>query len=333
MTSYVLRRLLVAPLLLRAVSFIVFFLIRLVPGDPAEAMAGEKASPEMLAKLRERWALDQPIIVQYGLYVKRVVLEGDLGESYVRNKPIAEEIGERLPPTIELTVAAMLISLFAGVALGVLSAVKKGSWIDYAGSVFALLGVSVPVYWLGLLLLLAFGSSLATGGNLSAELTHPPEVTGLLLVDTLLAGDINAFADALRHLVLPAIALSTIPLALIARITRSSMLDVLESDYVRTARAKGLAPDVVIMSHALRNALIPIVTLAGLEFGYLLGGAVLTETVFKWPGMGTYIVDSLENRDYMAIQGAVTTLAGIFVLVNLFVDILYAFIDPRIRYA
>ena len=331
MTSYLVRRLLLTPLLLLAVSAIVFTLLRMVPGDPAEALLGEKASTEALMRKRTELGLDRPLVVQYGIYMQRVLTRGDFGESFVRGTPIASEIKRFLPATIELTLAAMAIALFTGITLGVVSAVRKGTWIDYVGSVFALIGVSIPVYWLGLLLLLAFGKALATAGNLSPSLSVP-STTGFLLLDTLIAGDMHAFADALRHLVLPAAALSTIPLALIARITRSSMLDVLESDYVRTARAKGLSPDVVVMRHALRNALIPIVTLAGLEFGYLLGGAVLTETVFRWPGMGTYIVDSLENRDYMAIQGAVLTLAATFVLVNLLVDILYAFIDPRIRY-
>ncbi len=330
MTAYVIRRLLVTPFLLIAVSFIVFGLIRSVPGDPAEALLGEKGSAEVLAEIRKTHGLDKPMVEQYRIYMTGVVFRGDFGRSYVHHIDVTDEIKRYLPATIELTCAAMAISLIFGVGLGVIAAVKKGTWVDYLSSVIALIGVSVPVYWLGLLLLIAFGKKLgASSGNLPVTL-FIERPTGFVLIDTLIAGE--GFGAACRHLILPAIALSTIPVALIARITRSSMLDVLESDYVRTARAKGVAPWKVVMVHAFRNALIPIVTLAGLEFGYLLGGAVLTETVFTWPGMGTWIVKSVQDRDYPAIQAAVITLATTFVLVNLLVDILYAFIDPRIRY-
>jgi ABC-type dipeptide/oligopeptide/nickel transport system permease component len=236
-----------------------------------------------------------------------------------------------LPPTIELTVVAMTFALAGGLLSGVVSAVYKSTWVDYLAMLVALAGVSVPIFWLGLLLLIALGGVFAGGGNLSLEYTLDP-ITGFLLIDTLLAGRLDMFMDALRHLALPALALGTIPMAMTARITRASMLEVLSSDFVRTARAKGLASHLVLMRHGLRNALIPILTLAGLEFGYLLGGAVLTETVFDWPGMGTYILRAVRDTEYDSIGGAILVLATIFVLVNLMVDILYTLIDPRIRY-
>jgi peptide/nickel transport system permease protein len=225
----------------------------------------------------------------------------------------------------------MTLALAGGLLFGVVSAVYKSTWIDYVAMLIALIGVSVPIFWLGLLLLIALGSVFAGGGNLSLEYTLDP-FTGFLLIDTLLARRPEMFVDALRHLVLPAMALATIPMAMTARITRASMLEVLNSDFVRTARAKGLDSHVVVIRHGLRNALIPILTLAGLEFGYLLGGAVLTETVFDWPGMGTYILRAVRDTEYDSIGGAILVLATIFVLVNLAVDILYTFLDPRIRY-
>ena len=332
MTTYVLRRLLAFVPLLLAVSFIVFLLIRSVPGDPVEAMYGEKATEEVRRQIIERWGLDKPILTQYWIYLKGIVTRFDFGTSYVRtHQSIAGEIGRHLPATIELTLASMFLAVLGGILFGVLAAVYKGTWIDYAGMTLALLGVSIPVFWLGLMLLISLGGVFAVSQAISPQFSIPT-VTGFLLIDTLLAGNIAAFFDALRHMILPAVALATIPMAMIARITRSSLLEVLDSDYVRTARSKGLAEDTVILRHALKNALIPIVTLGGLEFGYLLGGAVLTETVFEWPGMGRYILNSIAARDYLAISGAIEVLAVLFILVNLLVDILYAFLDPRIRY-
>lgn len=330
MTPYVLRRLLLLPAILLSVSFIVFVLMRAVPGDPVTNIVGEKAPAEVRERVRRERGFDRPVLVQYGIYVGRL-LRGDLGEAYKRNEGVGEQIARRLPATIELTLAAMTLALLGGLALGVLSAVYKGSWIDSASMTVALAGVSVPIFWLGLLLIMAFGGTFAISGSINPEY-FPRRITGFLLLDTLLQGEARMFLDALRHLVLPAAALATIPLAMTARITRAAMLEVLGSDYIRTARAKGLAPWPTVMRHALRNAAIPIVTLVGLEFGYLLGGAVLTETVFSWPGMGTYILQSVGEREYDAIGGAVLVLATIFVLVNLLVDVLYAFIDPRVRY-
>ncbi|MHC4607437.1 MAG: ABC transporter permease [Planctomycetota bacterium] len=331
MTAYVIRRaLLLLPLLL-AVSFIVFVLIRSVPGDPARVIAGDKAPQEEVEKIRKQYGWDKPILVQYVHYLGRLV-QGDLGISYRRpGETVTSEIARRLPPTIELTFVAMFLAIIGGVLIGVISAVYKGTWIDYLSMTFALLGVSVPVFWLGLLLLIAFGGIFAVGGNLNLQFSFDP-ITGFMLIDTLLIGRFDMFFDALKHLVLPGIALASIPAAMTARITRSSMLDVINSDYIRTARAKGLAPRKVILRHALRNALIPIITLIGLEFGYLLGGAVLTETVFDWPGMGTYILRAVQDREYDSLLGGILMLATTFVVVNLIVDILYAYLDPRVRY-
>lgn len=331
MTAYVVRRLLHLPLVLWAVSFIVFVLMRAVPGDPTAAIVGEKAPREIRDRVRRERGFDRPILVQYGLYLGKLV-RGDLGESYKHTgEKVSAQIARKLPHTIELSVASMAIALALGLGFGILSAVYKGRWIDYASMTVALAGVSVPVFWLGLLLILALGSVLPISGNLSP--THDVTTrTGFLLIDTLLMGSGALFWDAIRHLLMPALALSTIPLAMTARITRSSLLEVLQSDYIRTARAKGASPARVVLRHALRNAALPIVTLMGLEFGYLLGGAVLTETVFDWDGMGTYILMSVRETEYESIGGAVLVLAVTFVIVNLAVDLLYAFIDPRVRY-
>jgi ABC-type dipeptide/oligopeptide/nickel transport system permease component len=314
-----------------AVSFIVFVLMRSVPGDPTVAIVGEKASFDVRERVRRDRGFDKPIPVQYAIYLGKL-LRGDLGESFKHsNEKVADQIRRKLPHTIELTVAAMVVALTAGLALGFLSAVTKGTWVDYASMTLSLAGVSVPVFWLGLLLILALGDVFPIGGNLSPEL-FLDRVTGFILIDTLLAGDGALFLDALAHLALPVMALSTIPLAMTARITRSAMIEVLGSDYIRTAQAKGATPWRILTRHALRNALIPILTLVGLEFGALLGGATLTETVFDWDGMGAYILTSVRETEVESIGGAVLALAVTFVLVNLAVDILYAFIDPRVRY-
>ena len=324
------RRLLLLPLTMLAVSFVVFVVQRAVPGDPTVAIVGEKAPAEVRDRVRKERGFDRPILAQYGVYLGRL-LRGDLGASYAGDR-VADQIRRRLPPTVELTLVAMAIALLAGGALGVLSAVYRGTWIDALAAGVSLAGLSIPVFWLGFLLLLAFGGLFPTGGNYGVLLTYEP-LTGSVLFDSLVRGQWALFGDALRHLALPALALSTIPLAMTARITRASMLEVLGSDFVRTARAKGAAPSAVILKHALRNALLPIVTLLGLEFGYLLGGAVLTETVFNRIGMGTFILDSVRNTEYDSVGGAVLVLSLVFVFVNLSVDLLYSAIDPRVRHA
>ena len=331
MSAYVLRRLLLLPFTLWAVSVTVFVLLRAVPGDPVVAIVGEKAPAEVRERVRQERGFDRPILAQYAGYLGRL-LRGDLGESYKSSGDrVSEQIRRRLPPTVELAVAALLIALVVGGALGTASAVRRGTWIDYLAGTVSLAGLSIPVFWLGFLLLLVFGGIFPTGGNLGVRYDYDP-LTGFLLLDTLLRGQGAMFIDACRHLVLPALALATIPTAMTARITRAALLDVLGSDFVRTARAKGASPTRVVLVHALRNALIPILTLVGLEFGYLLGGAVLTETVFNRIGMGTFILDSVRNTEYDSIGGAVLVLALLFVLVNLAVDLLYAAIDPRVRH-
>ena len=331
MTSYIVRRLLASIPLLFVVSFLVFFLSRAGGRDPVDAILGEKGTPETRARVTRELGLDKPLIVQYGIYIGRV-LRGDLGTSYIRSgESVSAEIGRRFPATMELTLAAMLIAILIGVPAGILSAVRPRSWIDYISMSVSLAGVSIPVFWLGLLLVLAFQQWLPVSGNIDPAI-EVVRRTGFTILDCALAGDVHAFVDAVRHLILPAAALSTIPLAMTARITRSSMLEVLGSDYVRTAKAKGLSPSAVVVRHAFRNALVPVVTLIGLEFGYLLGGAVLTETVFDWPGMGTYTVHAVFQTDPVSICGASLVIATTFILANLAVDVLYAFIDPRVRY-
>jgi peptide/nickel transport system permease protein len=330
-TAYLLRRLAILPLVLWAVSFIVFVLLRSVPGDPAAAIAGEKAPAAVRDRVRRERGFDRPILVQYGIYMGRL-LRGDLGESFKHsNEKVRDQIARKLPHTVELAVSALAIASLVGLTLGVFSAVYKGGWIDAASMTVALAGVSIPVFWLGLLLILAFGSVLPVSGNLDPTYVAPDR-TGFLLIDTLLSGDAAMFRNALAHLTMPALALATIPLAVVARITRASMLEVLDSDYVRTARAKGVSPAAAVLRHALRNAALPIVTVLGLEFGTLLGGAVLTETVFDWDGMGTYILTSVRETEYDSIGGAVLVLAFTFVLVNLATDVMYSLLDPRIRH-
>jgi peptide/nickel transport system permease protein len=276
--------------------------------------------------------LDRSYLVQYGIYLADI-LQGDLGQSLRNGAPVATEIGVRLVATLELAVAAMLIASLVGIAAGVVSSVKPYSLMDYGSMVMALIGVSMPIFWLGLMLmyLLAVMFPVMPMMGRIGMGSEPEVVTGLMLVDTLLAGELGDFLDALHHLILPAFTLATVPMAIVARITRSSMLEVLNQDYVRTARAKGMSEAVVILRHALRNAFLPIVTVLGLNLGLLLGGAVLTETIFSWPGLGRYVVDSLMARDYAAVQGCILVFAVLMAFINLIVDLAYAVLDPRIR--
>jgi peptide/nickel transport system permease protein len=317
MAAYIVRRLLVAVPLLVVISFIVFFLSRAGGRDPVSAIVGERASSEARERAIKEFGLDKPLIVQYGRYLAGIVTRGDFGVSYVnQGRSVSQQLATYLPPTLELTLAAMGIALILGIAAGVLSAVYSRSWVDYLATGISLFG----------------GSWLPYGGNLDPTFDVPRR-TGFMILDCALSGQGPALRDALLRLILPACTLATIPLAMTARITRASMLEVLGSDYVRTARAKGLTPGRVVMKHAFRNALIPVVTLVGLEFGYLLGGAVLTETVFAWPGMGSFLVASVLDSDPMSVCGAAMVITALFILVNLAVDVTYAFIDPRIHYA
>jgi peptide/nickel transport system permease protein len=276
--------------------------------------------------------LDRSYPVQYGIYLSNI-LQGDLGNSLRNGAPVAAEIGLRLAATLELAVAAMLIASLVGIAAGVISAVRPYSAVDYGSMFMALIGVSMPIFWLGLMLMYLLSVMFPVMPMMGriAMGSEPEAVTGLMLVDTLLAGEPGDFLDALHHLVLPAITLATVPMAIVARITRSSMLEVLSKDYVRTARAKGMSEAVVILRHALRNAFLPVVTVLGLNLGLLLGGAVLTETIFSWPGLGRYVVDSLMARDYAAVQGCILVFAALMAFINLIVDLIYVVLDPRIR--
>ena len=316
------------------VTLLTFALIRLVPGDPIELLVGERGiDPERHAMLRAELGLDQPLLSQYGIYISDV-LSGDLGRSIVTKTPVIDEFLALFPATIELSICAIVFATAIGIPIGILAAVRRGSVFDYATMGVSLTGYSMPIFWWALLLILLFSVHLGwtpVSGRLSVMYYVEP-VTGFMLIDTLLSDEKGAFGSAVRHLVLPAIALGTIPLAIIARMTRSSMLEVLGEDYIRTARAKGLPPLRIIALHALRNALIPVVTVIGLAVGVLFAGAILTETIFSWPGVGKWLVESVRRRDYPVLQGGVLLVACVVMGVNLFVDILYGLINPRIRH-
>ena len=307
-------------------------MVRAIPGDPAQIMLGQQATQEQVQRVRENLGLDKPILVQYGLFLKNAV-RGDLGDSTVTGRPVTTELLVRLPATFELTAFAMLIAVLVGVPVGVISAVKQYSLLDKTTSVLALTGISMPIFWLAMILVVILGVNLELlpfPGRLDPT-TAITSITGLVLVDSLLTLNFAGFWDGLLHLIMPALALGTIPMAVVMRMTRSSMLEVMNEDYVRTARAKGVVPWRVISKHALRNAMLPTITVIGLQVGLLMGGAILTETIFSWPGIGLYTYTSVSSRDYASIQGIVLYGALLFVLINLLVDILYAVLDPRVR--
>lgn len=357
MLTYILRRILSSIPVLIGILFVTFALGRLIPGDPCRAILGEKATDKVCDEFIHRHGLDKPIPTQFGIYVSEI-LQGDLGVSLRYGKPVTDLILERLPTTVELSVAAMLFSVTVGIPLGIISAVKHNSAIDVGTMMIANVGVSMPVFWLGLMLAYLFALvlkdtplQLPPSGRLSPGLSAPAffdvwgwelavgsAVSNLMtflsrmnLVNSVLTGRWDVFVDAIRHLILPAIAVGTIPLAIIARMTRSSMLDVLGQDYVRTARAKGLPRIEVILKHALRNALLPLVTIIGLSLGSFLGGAVLTETIFGLSGVGRILYDSITARDYGVVQSFTVVIAVFFVALNLLVDISYTYLDPRVR--
>jgi peptide/nickel transport system permease protein len=322
----------IIPVLL-GVSIVVFFMVRAIPGDPAQIMLGQQATQEQVQQVRESMGLDKPIFVQYGLFLKDAI-RGDLGDSIVTGRPVTTELLTRLPATLELTAFAMLIAILVGIPVGVISAVRQYSLLDKSTSVLALTGISMPIFWLAMILVVIFGVNLELlpfPGRLDPT-TGITAITGLVLVDSLLTLNFAGFWDGLLHLIMPALALATIPMAVIMRMTRSSMLEVMNEDYVRTARAKGVVPWRVVFKHALRNAMLPTITVIGLQTGLLMGGAIITETIFSWPGIGLYTYNSISSRDYASIQGVVLYAALLFVLVNLLVDILYAILDPRVRY-
>jgi len=332
MLRFAVRRLLLLVPILLGLSILVFFWIRALPGGPAQALLGERATPETIAQIERQYGLDKPVHVQYWKYLQRTV-RFDLGTSVASRRPVTDELAERFPATIELSLAAMLFSVVLGIPLGFIAAKRYGTWLDHSSLVASLIGISIPIFFLAILLKYVFAVKLGllpTVGRISVliDLNHP---TKFYVLDALLAGDLNALWDVLKHLILPAVALGSIPLAIIARITRAAVLDVQNEDYVRTARAKGLSPREIDERHILRNALLPIMTIIGLQTGLLLSGAVLTETVFAWPGMGTWLVGAIRNRDFPVLQGGILFVALVFVLVNLIVDMAYALANPRIR--
>jgi peptide/nickel transport system permease protein len=357
MTTYILRRLILSIPVLFGILFATFALARLIPGDPCRAMLGEKATKVVCDEFNHRHGLDKPIVIQFGVYVSEIA-QGDFGTSFRYSKPITELLVERLPTTLELAFAALLIAVVIGIPLGVISAVRHNTWVDVSTMMWANIGVSMPVFWLGLMLAYVFALTLKgtpfqlpPSGRLSAGIVTVPFfatwgmqmsegtfaytildfLSRMNIINAILSGNWILFNDAITHLILPALALSTIPMALIARMTRSSMLDVLGQDFIRTARAKGLARRSVILKHAFRNALLPLITVIGLSLGGLLGGAVLTETVFNLSGVGRILYDGITARDYGIVQGFTVVIAIFFVALNLIVDISYAYLDPRIR--
>jgi len=330
---YALQRGLTAVPVLLGVSVLVFSFIHLIPGDPAVTMLGERATPEKVAEVRVRLGLDRPLWEQYVRYVGRVV-RGDLGVSIVRGDPVLTDLLRRFPATVELATAAIVVAVGLGIPVGVASAVWRNSVVDSLARLLALTGVSMPIFWLGVMLAWFFGVTLRvlpTGFRLVTGTAFVPW-TNFVIVDAALQGNWPLLVDALRHLILPALALATIPLAIVARMTRASMLEVLSREFIRTAEAKGLPQGAVILHHALRNALLPVVTVIGLQIGQLLAGAILTETIFSWPGIGLWVYESIEARDYAIVQGTSLFIAVIVVVVNLMTDLLYAVVDPRIRY-
>ncbi|WP_209506834.1 MULTISPECIES: ABC transporter permease subunit [unclassified Ruegeria] len=315
------------------VTLISFMFIRVLPGDPIIVMAGERGmTEERYQEMVEKLGFDKPVLQQYWEYLAGV-LQGDLGESFVTKKPVWEEFFSLFPATMELSLCAMIFAIALGLPAGVIAAVNRGKFFDRALMSSALVGYSMPIFWWALLLIIVFSGNLGwtpVSGRIDL-LYYFPNVTGFMLIDSLLSGQEGAFASAVRHLILPTIVLGTVPLAVIARQTRSAMLEVLGEDYIRTARAKGLSPTRINGLHALRNALIPVVTVIGLSVGSLLAGAILTETIFSWPGIGKWMVDSIFRRDYPVVQGGLLMIAVIVMLVNLLVDVLYGIINPKIR--
>lgn len=349
MTRYILRRLITVIPTLIGVTFVVFMFQRLIPGDPAVAMLGEHATQENVARIREQFGLNRPVFLdrealrrgdlaaffdtQYFRYMARL-LRFDMGNSIHRRIPVAETLKLRFPATMELALFAMTIAILVGIPVGIASAARRNSALDATTMIGSLIGVSMPIFWLGLMEIMLFAvilQWLPAGGRLDANVKLE-YVTNYVLIDSLITGNIEAFLNGLEHLLLPGIALATIPMAIIARMTRSSMLDVLQEDYVRTAHAKGLAERVVLFRHALKNAFLPVITIIGLQLGALLSGAVLTETIFSWPGIGKWVYDAILGRDYPIVQGGTLLIAVVYVVANLLVDLSYSFLDPRIHY-
>ena len=334
MLRFILHRLLLIVPTFIGITLVAFLFIRLLPGDPVILMAGERGvSPERHAELMAQFGFDQPLWKQYVDYVAGL-LHGNFGYSFSTKKPVLSEFMARFPATLELAFCAIVLATVLGVAAGILAAIRRGSWIDQLTMGTALVGYSMPIFWWALLLIILFSTKLGwtpVSGRISLTQFFPP-VTGFMLIDSLLAGKPAAFWSAVHHLILPTIVLATIPLAVIARQTRSAMLEVLGEVYIMTAKSKGLAPRRVVWLHALRNALIPVVTTIGLQVSVLMGGAILTETIFSWPGIGKWMIDSISRRDYQVVQGGLLLIAAVVMIVNLTVDLLYGLINPRVRH-
>ena len=330
--TYIVKRLFLMIIVMLGVATIVFFITHVIPADPVGAILGGNAPIELVDQMRHQLGLDKSIPLQFINYMEGIV-HGDFGVSLKTNRSVLKDIIDFFPATIELAIVSMIFATIVGVVLGILSAVYRNKVIDHFSRVFSILGVSMPVFWLGLLLLLLFYYRLGwlPGGGRNSLFIFPPHITGLVLLDSAIAGDWTSFWDGLRHIILPAFVLGYASAASIARIMRASMLDVLRQDFIRTAKSKGLSKRVVIYRHAVKNALIPVVTIIGLSFGSLLSGAVLTETIFSWPGLGRYIVNALLVLDYPAVTGGTLFIAFIYSLANLIVDISYAVLDPRMR--
>lgn len=334
MYKYILKRLALLIPVLIGVSIMVFLVMHVFTSDPTSIILGQHATADQVNKLREQLGLNNPLYIQYWDFLKGL-LHGNLGTSLITKTPVWQELFSRLPATVELALSAIIIASIFGITIGVISAIKQNTIVDYISMLGALLGVSMPIFWLGLILIVIFSLQLhwlPVSSRIQTGM-EPVHVTGLYILDSLITGNIPALIDSIKHIILPAVALSSYSMAIIARMTRSTMLEVVKQDYIRTARAKGLLERTVIKSHALKNALIPIVTVIGLQLGTLLGGAVLTETVFSWPGIGSYTIDAILKSDYPVVQGSVIIMAVIFVTVNLLVDLLYALLDPRIKYS
>lgn len=333
MFPYIMRRLLMLIPVLIGMTLITFAIIHLIPGNPAQVILGETATESAIEDLEEKMGLNKSYLTQYFVYIKDL-LQGDLGTSLKTKSSITNEIMPHIAATFELTFFAVIFSVFVGVNAGIISAWKQNSWFDFLAMLFALIGISMPIFWLALVEQWLFAQELgwlpAFGRQVSKDLIDP--ITHLYVIDSLLQMDFERAYTTLKHLVLPSIALGTIPMAIIARMTRSSMLEVMKSDYIRTVRAKGSGELLVIYKHALKNAAISVLTVIGLQTGVLLGGAILTETIFSWPGIGRYVFEAINYRDYPVIQSGILVIALIFVIVNLIVDILYSYIDPRIKY-
>ncbi len=334
MFQFILKRIAIVIPTFIGITLLTFALIHLIPGDPIEIRMGERGlSPEVHAQMKKQLGLDQPLYIQYVDYLQGIT-QGDLGNSFKNNEPVMTEFLSLFPATVELATFAILFAVIIGIPVGILAAVKRGSVFDHTVMAVSLTGYSMPIFWWGLLLMLVMSVQLditPVSGRIGAEFWID-NVTGFMLIDSWLSGESGAFKSAVSHLILPSVVLGTIPLAVISRMTRSSMLEVLGEDYIRTARAKGLAPLRIIIVHALRNALIPVVTVIGLIIGQLLSGAILTETIFAWPGIGKWVIEAIRARDYPVVQGAVLIIATIIIVVNLFVDLMYGVVNPRIRH-